>query len=286
MFRKISIYLLFAAFTIVFSNCDKNGSNKQEPIAKVYDKELYPSDVKDIFPSNISSADSLQLLKAHVDRWVRRQLMLIRAEKNLTDEQKNVSKQLDDYKTFLLIFKYEQEYIRQKLDTVITTTEIDRFYKENIDNFILSESIVKALYIKVKKDNSYIDKIKVLYKSTKEDDVKALDNLAYQVALKYDYFNDSWISFSRIASELPMTVDNIEDFLRNKRAIEVEDENFAYFISIRELILKGQISPLEFEHENIKNIILNKRKQKLITDLELKIYNDARNHNQFTVSVQ
>jgi hypothetical protein len=83
-----------------------------------------------------------------------------------------------------------------------------------------------------------------------------------------------------------MPVDNIEDYLRNNRTIEVEDEAFAYFISIRELIYKGQISPLEFEHENIKNIILNKRKQKLITDLELKIYNDARNHNQFTVSVQ
>jgi hypothetical protein len=286
MHKNILLCLLLIATVFIFSNCDKNGSNKQEPIAKVYDKVLYPSDVKDIFPANISPADSIQLLKAHLDRWVRRQLMLLRAEKNLTDEQKNVSKQLDDYKTFLLIFKYEQEYIRQKLDTVITTTEIDRFYKENIDNFILGESIVKALYIKVKKDNSYIDKIKVLYKSTKEDDVKALDNLAYQVALKYDYFNDTWISFSRIASELPMPVDNIEDYLRNNRTIEVEDEAFAYFISIRELIYKGQISPLEFEHENIKNIILNKRKQKLITDLELKIYNDARNHNQFTVSVQ
>ena len=286
MHKNILLCLLLIATVFIFSNCDKNGSNKQEPIAKVYDKVLYPSDVKDIFPANISPADSIQLLKAHLDRWVRRQLMLLRAEKNLTDEQKNVSKQLDDYKTFLLIFKYEQEYIRQKLDTIITTTEIDRFYKENIDNFILGESIVKALYIKVKKDNSYIDKIKVLYKSKKEDDVKVLDNLAYQVALKYDYFNDSWISFSRIASELPMPVDNIEDYLRNNRTIEVEDEAFAYFISIRELIYKGQISPLEFEHENIKNIILNKRKQKLITDLELKIYNDARNHNQFTVSVQ
>lgn len=286
MFKKIILPLIVIALVIEFIGCNNNGSSKQPPIAKVYDKELYPSDVEDIFPENVSEADSIQVLKAHVDKWIRRQLMLMKAEKNLTDEQKNVAKQLNDYRTFLLIFKYEQEYIRQKLDTVITTTEIERFYKENIDNFILNESIVKALYIKVKKDNSYIDKIKILYKSTKEDDVKALDNLAYQVALKYDYFNDSWISFSRIISELPMPIDNIEEFLRNNRAIEVDDESYAYFISIRELVYKGQVSPLEFERENIRNIVLNKRKQKLITDLELKIYNDARNHNQFTVSVQ
>ena len=122
--------------------------------------------------------------------------MLYRAQKNLTDEQKNVNQQIEDYRSSLLIFKYEQEYIKQKLDTVIPQSELELFYKENIGNFVLNESIVKALFIKINLDDPYYDRIKALYRSNTEDDIKVLDNIAYQAAVKYDYFNDRWIPFS------------------------------------------------------------------------------------------
>lgn len=271
---------------LLISGCTGKKQGKEVALAKVFDKVLYPSDVEGIFPENISSDDSLQLLKAHIDRWIRRQLMLNRAEKNLTNDQKDVSKQIDDYRSFLLIFKYEQEYIRQKLDTNISFSEVESFYKQNTDNFILSESLVKALFVKLRKDNTYIDRFKNLYRSQKEDDIKSLDNLAYQVAIKYDYFNDNWVPFSRISKELPSPIDNVEELLRRSKNIEMEDENFVYLVNIRESILKGQVAPLTHERDNIRSIILNKRKQKLISDLEIKIYNDARNHQQFTVNIE
>jgi hypothetical protein len=282
-----TFFLASSIIAMLFlSGCSNNKQSKEVALAKVFDKALYPTDVEGIFPENISADDSLQLLKAHVDRWIRRQLMLNRAEKNLNNEQKDVSKQIDDYRSFLLIFKYEQEYIRQKLDTNISYSEVEAFYRQNTDNFILNESLIKALYIKLRKDNTYIDRFKNLYRSQKEDDIKALDNLAYQVAIKYDYFNDSWVPFSKISKELPSPIDNIEDLLRRSRYIEMEDDNFVYLVSIRESILKGQVAPLIHEKENIRSIILNKRKQKLISDLEIKIYNDARNHQHFTINIE
>jgi hypothetical protein len=284
-FSKILISASFL-ISMLLSACSTNNQSKEVALAKVFDKALYPTDVEGIFPENISTDDSLQLLKAHVDRWIRRQLMLSKAEKNLNNDQKDVSKQIDDYRSFLLIFKYEQEYIRQKLDTNISFSEVESFYRQNTDNFILNESLIKALYIKLRKDNTYIDRFKSLYRSQKEDDIKALDNLAYQVAIKYDYFNDSWVPFSKISKELPSSVENVEDLLRRNRYIEMEDENFVYLVNIRESMMKGQVAPLSHEKENIRSIILNKRKQKLISDLEIKIYNDARNHQQFTVNIE
>jgi hypothetical protein len=286
MRRTISAYTILLLLLILLGGCESNPNKDEKPLAKVFDKYLYPSDVANIFSDNMSSADSLQLLKSYVDRWIKKQLMLNRAEKNLTESQKNVSQQLEDYRSSLLIFKYEQEYIHQKLDTTVSTTEMEAYYRENASNFTLSENIVKALFIKIRKDDPYYDRIKSLYRSDKEEDIKTLDNLAYQVAIKYDYFNDQWVPLSQILKELPQPIESIEELIRRNRSIEVEDDVFSYLVSIRDLMLKGEAAPFRYEKANIKSIILNKRKQKLIMDIEAKIYLDARNYNHFTVFIE
>jgi len=282
--KSFGILLLFVL--VIQAGCNYNEPKNQIAVARVHNKYLYLNDIKDIFPQGVSQADSLQILTTYVDRWVRKQLMLYRAQKNLTDEQKNVNQQIEDYRSSLLIFKYEQEYIKQKLDTVILQSELELFYKENIGNFVLNESIVKALFIKINLDDPYYDRIKALYRSNTEDDIKILDNIAYQAAVKYDYFNDRWIPFSLIMKELPEPIINPENFLRNNRYIEVNDGTYAYLIHIREVIHRGEISPMSYEYENIRSILLNKRRQRLILDLESKIYNDARNYNHFSTYLE
>lgn len=272
-------------FIFLFPRCVNPKKENGDPIARVYDKYLYISEVEDIFPENINPTDSMQLLIAYADRWVKKQLLLNRAEKNLNEGQKNVSKQIEDYRSSLLIFKYEQEFIRQRLDTIVSDGEIEHFYNENALNFMLSESIVKALFIKIRLDDPYYEKIKSLYKSNKEADIKTLDNLAYQVAIKYDFFNDKWIPFSRILRELPEPLNNPERYLLYNKSIEMNDGTHAYLISFRETMHQGQQAPIGFEKKNIQSIIINKRKQRLIMDLESKIYTDARNHNHFNILV-
>ncbi|HCY00429.1 MAG TPA: hypothetical protein DG754_09850 [Bacteroidales bacterium] len=282
---SFKLSLIAMLFIFLYSGCINPKKENGEPIARVYDKYLYISEVEDIFPENISPEDSIQLLMAYTDRWVKKQLLLNRAEKNLSEGQKNVSTQIEDYRSSLLIFKYEQEYIRQRLDTIVSDEEVELFYNENASNFILNESIVKALFIKIRLDDSYYEKIKSLYKSNKEEDIKTLDNLAYQVAIKYDFFNDKWIPFSRILRELPEPLSNPERYLLYNKNIEMDDGTHAYLISFRETMHLGQQAPIGFEKKNIQSIIINKRKQRLITNLESKIYTDAKNHNHFNILV-
>ena len=75
--------------------------------------------------------------KDFIEKWVRNQLLLNKAEINLTDEEKNVEQQIENYRSSLLIYAYEQSYLRQNLDTVVTDKEIEDYYKENQSNFIL-----------------------------------------------------------------------------------------------------------------------------------------------------
>ena len=121
---------------------------------------------------------------------IKKQLLLQKAELNLTEEQKDVHNQIEEYRSSLLIFKYEQSLILQKLDTVITQTEIEEYYNENPSNFILDINLIKALYIKLPRKAPNVEALRQLYSSEKEDDIQQLESYCYQYATKYDFFDD------------------------------------------------------------------------------------------------
>ncbi len=278
--RQPIIFVLVLLFVQCSGFKKKQG---QEPIARVFDRYLYPRDLQDIVPSNVSQADSVIVVRDFMDKWIKQQLLLYKAEMNLTEEEKNVDKQIENYRTSLLIYKYEQSLIKQKLDTLVSPGEIRNYYNDNSSNFVLNDNLVKALFVQVPRTSPEIWKARMLYRSENEEDIKNLENYCYQYATKYDYFNDSWIYFSEIEKILPIKIDNPEQYLKYRKYIEIKDSTFYYFVNIKEYRLVGTVSPLEVVRENIRNIIFNKRKISLIKELESDIYNDALNRNNFTI---
>jgi len=257
--------------------------SKEKSLARVYDKNLYLSDIQDIFPSNISQADSIIILQSFVDKWVKKQLILQKAELNLTEEQKDVRQRLDEYRSSLLIYKYEQNLITQKLDTIITPEEVQSYYDENPSNFSLDDHIIKCLYIKLPMDAPEVYRVRQLYRSEREEDVKELESYCYQYAIKYDYFNEQWVPFTNITRELPNEVRSPDRYLRYNRYIEQQDSLYRYLVNIREYKLSGTVAPLPYVEARIRTIILNKRKVQFVNDLENNIYMDALNKGDFTV---
>ena len=257
--------------------------NRERPLARVYEKNLYLSDIQDIFPENITQSDSLIILQNFVDKWVKKQLILQKAELNLTEEQKDVNQQLDEYRSSLLIYKYEQSLIAQKLDTFIRYEEIQAYYDENPSNFNLDEHIVKCLFIKLPIDAPNLYRVRQLYRSEREEDVRQLESYCYQYALKYDYFDEDWVPFESITRELPVEIRTPERYLRYNRYIEQQDSLHRYLVNIREYQLAGMVAPLPYVDEKIRTIILNKRKVQFVRDLENNIYMDALNKGDFTI---
>lgn len=291
MIQKKGHHLIFRGFPLVYIvllffsiSCQKFESRKTEkPLARVGQTYLYPSDVIEIFPVNISQNDSLRILNNFVDKWIKKQLLVEKAELNLTEEQKDVHNQIEEYRSSLLIFKYEQSLILQKLDTVITQAEIEEYYNENTSNFILDMNLVKALFIKLPRNAPNVETFRQLYSSEKEEDIQQLENYCYQYATKYDFFNDTWINFTRIQSELPQTVYSPERSLRWTRKIEQRDSIYNYFVYIRDYRVEGETAPIDYVTDNIVSIILNKRKVRFITEMENDIYNDGMSKGEFTI---
>jgi hypothetical protein len=278
------LFIILILISALILSCRKlESGNNEQPIARVQDKLLLPSEILDIFPAGLSEQDSLVILRNFTEKWIKKQLILQKAELNLNEAQKDVSRQIEEYRSSLLIFKYEQSLIKQKLDTIINSGEIENYYTENSSNFILDNIIVKALFIKLPFDAPNLDVFRSLYRQEDEESVRQLESYCYQYAVKYDYFNDNWIILDNILRELPEELNNPEWRLKYYDYIEQQDSTYRYFVHIRDYKLDSEIAPLEYVENNIRSIILNKRKLKFVQNLENNIYNDALNKGQFII---
>jgi hypothetical protein len=274
----------FLAVFLLALGCGKTSKRGSDPaVAKVYDKYLYSSQVKDIVPREISARDSQIVAKEHIDKWVRNQLLLFQAEEQLSPEEKNVEQQIEDYRTSLLIFKYEQRYLNQKLDTNISDLEIEKYYNEYSSNFILNNNLIKGIYIQVPRSAPEVYKIRNWYSSSNPQNIKDLESYCYNHASKYDYFEENWQPFNVILNEMPETYTRPENILKYRKTYETKDSTCYYFLKISDYRLEGSVAPLEHIKKDIKSILLNKKKIQLIQELESDIYNDALNRGNFVI---
>ncbi len=279
MFRTIIICLL--AVTLFSCHSKKNGD--ENPLARVGDVYLYPSDLQTLYAPGMSAKDSINIRKKYIEKWVKKQLLLQKAELNLTADQKDVSQELDDYRASLLIYKYEDMLLHQQMDTVVKDNEIQDYFEQHSANFVLNQPAFRGLYIKLQKSSPYQEKVKNWYRSDKEADMKDLENYCIQYARKYDYFNDEWIYFEPISKQLPTKPADMDAFLRNNRYVEEQDSTYNYYLNIKEYKLAGSVAPINLVQDDIRRIILNKRKMKLLEDLENDIYNNAYNKDKFDI---
>lgn len=279
----VPLFLLY--FTGIFLiSCNRTDSGREQPfLAKVGDSYLFPSDVRQILPANLSSQDSVEIVDRFLNTWIRKQVFLQEARKNLTADQLNFEKQIEEYRNSLIIFSYENELIRQQLDTTVTDNQLAEFYEKNKADFRLRDDIVKADFVKLPMDSPDLSRFRRLFRSSDPDEAGLLEEYCIQNAASYFIDQDSWLIFRDLLREVPLQVSNAGSYLRSNQFIEVNDNNFRYFVKILDYQLQGSDSPLAFERENIRSIIINQRKHELINQVRNQIYQDAVDRGQVEV---
>ena len=254
-----------------------DSENKSDAAARVFDRFLSKKEVSKQIPFGTSSQDSSLLASEIIDQWVRQQLIFKRAENNLTDEQKDVSKQLEDYRISLLTYAYERELIRQKLDTIVADAEIEAYYKANPGNFELKNNIVRLKYIKLPVNSPNGDKASKWLKSATSADRTRLEQYCKMYAVNYLLDDANWLLFDDVLKEFPIQNYTMERFNRGDRNLDLKDNDYRYLVLITGFLIEETSAPLSFEKNNIRNIILNQRKIKLIEQMQKDVYNEAMN---------
>lgn len=268
-------------------SCGSESSNwtedKGKVIATVYKYNLYEQDLVGILPAGLSSEDSARRVDNFINSWVREMLLLSKAERNLPVVDQDLEKKLADYKNSLIIYAYETKLVQQKLDTIVSQDEIEKYYNEHPNDFQLRDNIVKVVYVKVDKKAPNVPKLKSWVKSEKPTDREELDKYCRQYATNYYLDDNSWLFFDDLLKEVPIPTYNRELFLQNNRFVEVADSTHLYFLNIKGFMTRNSQSPLSFEKENIRNIIINKRKLELVDKMHDDLYKEAVNNNSIKI---
>lgn len=278
MIKSIAI-LLFLSFWL--GGCNLLNSKKENIVlAKIGEKSLYLSEIQPSIPENVEGADSALFVKEQVKKWVEQTLLLQMAELNLPESEKDIEKEIEDYRKSLLIYAYEKAFIAQKLDTLISDNEVANYYEGNLQNFELKDYVVKVLYTKLEKNAPQISYLRTMINNTEEQEVRyQLEDYCRQFATNYMLEDQVWLYFEDLLKEIPIKTYNIDAFLKNNKVVEIEDEQYLYFLVIKDYRLKDSVSPLELEKSRIKSIILNKRKLELTKSMRKDLYQDALNKN-------
>jgi hypothetical protein len=252
---------------------------QHKPIATVYNKNLYKKDIEELLPKGITKKDSLVIVKGLINSWAKKQLLLAKAEENISSVNSDKIEDLvNSYKKSLYINGYKERLIKQRLDTIVNPEEINRYYQKNKENFKLNEELLQFDYVHFGKD--FLDKEEVVksFKSSREED---LDR--YLLNFKSYRLQDStWVPFSFLKKKIPpFQAETQQNLLKISKYIQKEDSLGVYLVAVKKMLLKNAVAPLTFVSSRIKQIILHKRKLELIREIEKTLINDAIQNKNF-----
>ncbi len=269
---------------VVAASCTTFFKKKNERVlARVDDAYLYESELKGVVAPGTDTKDSLLITRNFIENWVRQRLVIQQARKNLVDSELDFSRQLEDYKNSLMIYAYENALVRQKLDTVVGEEEIQDYYDANRENFLLKDNIVQIQYVKLPIKSTLSKQVRQLLHSDSPGDRTQLSELCERNAADYFLDNENWIPFTDVLKQIPMKAYNQEEFLQNNRELEYRDSAFVYLMRIKDFKIRESVSPLDFERQRIREIILNKRKIELISRMQEDLFSNAQKKNLFEI---
>ena len=252
-------------------------------VARVGEHRLMRSELAAYIPAGVSSEDSLSLAQSYINAWAEELLFVDMAESRLSPEEQDVSKELEEYRRSLLKYRYEERYINERLDTLISDEEVRTYYKEHTDKFLVDRPLLKTRYMVIPADSKSLRKIKELMGSDDAMDAIAADSLAFTAALKYVDSSDSWMDAILLARELGTDETSMMKSLRGRFIEQKGDDGNLRVAYVVDIVQKGSPAPLDYCEERVKDIILNARKHALSDGLERDLLKDALAKGKFVI---
>ena len=133
LFALISSLILFAA-------CDTVSSviHNDEVVASLGKEKLYLSEVRGCVPAFATPEDSAMLVQQYIDKWALSVLYMQQADAALSKEELDVERELEEYRRSLIRYRFEQAYVREHLDTAVSSEQVQA---EVLNNHIVEHAL-------------------------------------------------------------------------------------------------------------------------------------------------
>lgn len=277
--------VLFKTFflILILSSCQMKSDEEIDlpvAVAEVNGQVLSLEDLQKMFPEQLSKSDSVLIANALADRWIRKEVFLSEAERSMVNIDQ-LNELVKDYRESLIIHKYEEQLLNNFQDTIVTDEDIESFFNENPDQFKLKKTIVKFNMAVFPKES-----LEPEYRTFKKlwDKMDDRENLNIDLVKYLDLFSQAfvldtaWHELSELQTLLPETVP--KNLLRKSHRLELEDEEYFYFIRIIDIAEETDDAPLTYIRNFAQKTILQKRRIKWLEKVKTDLYQEALHDNK------
>jgi hypothetical protein len=251
--------------------CGGKTSEKKEDkiLAKVYDRNLYLSELEGIVPEQTLPADRALLVSAYVQRWIREQLMMYEAERNIPKDL-DIDELVRNYRASLVRYNFEEKLIAEKLDSTVSNDELLAYYESNKDQFQLESTILKCLILKIPTEAPQNEINKLWYSRNPSDEIR-LNAYVKQWASLALLDKNKWYTLQELAALLPkgtLTTDNVS----SRKDGTVSDGDSRYYYRVMEVVQGKTTAPFDYARDQALKIIQHRRKQELLENWKQELY--------------
>ena len=283
MQKRLFIILAFAMTLLCGCKVIDGLLHDDEAVARVGSEKLYLSELRSVIPDGVSPEDSIAIAEQYISTWAKDMLFLALADEHLSKTEKDVSKELEDYRKSLLRYRYEQRYINERLDTVVSQKAVEAYYDSHQDLFRLDVPVMKVRFLDIMADSPNFETLRKRIGSQKESDLAGIDSLAFSSALRYVDHSEDWIDAVSIAREFGMDYADMLSRMKNGYIESEEDRGDVKIAYVCDMQRAGTIAPIEYCTERIKDIIIGNRKRELVNALEQELLESGLAQKNFEI---
>jgi len=275
-------YLIPVLALLLFGSCDFIFPKEEEKaVARVGEKYLYEEDLALL--SFESSEDSLQKIENFIDSWIKKELLLEKALQNLNENQSNFEEQLENYKNSLLIYAYESQLIRQKMDTAVRSNQIKSYYTSNSANFEAKESLYQLTFVKLLNTAPSQDSMNYWLFSDNEDYYEKLLEYCTQFAVTCHLDTSIWVSRTNLKDLVPVDVVNADELFIESGKNLFADSTHSLVMNVFKVKEKGETAPMSYVEDQIVSILRNQRRLQLISKVKAEIFEEATLNKKYEI---
>ena len=269
---------------LLIISCELENNSKEEPIARVNDNFLFFSEIQESLDENMSQNDSMLAVNSAINNWASKILLYEKAIFNLSNSKQNeLDLLVKSYESDLYISNYEKEWLKARVDTIVSNDQLQSYYNENKNKFRLRQDILLPRFIELPIENFNKTQIVRSLRRLNFQDKIYLDSISLQ--FKSSFINDSvWLRpelfFNKFKIENKIKYNR---YLRKKSFFEIKDLESLYLVYISDILRKNDYAPMSYVKPTLVQILLNKRKLEMKKQLKTDILKQGIAENNFEI---
>ncbi|MEJ5266340.1 MAG: hypothetical protein WHW07_00855 [Bacteroidales bacterium] len=271
--KKIILFLVI--ISIVAISCKKSSKTEDaEILVEAYGDVLTRNQLNAAIPKNLSTKDSTAFAKMYIENWLAERLIFNFAKEKIKDTIE-IHKKVEDYRRSLYVSKYEKDFIYSQVDEKVSVEEIEKYYNNHLNDYVLSNTYVKAFYLTMNADINVYYKVLNKVSTSGLKDKKAL--IEYCVGADREvFFFEEFIELREFLSIINYKGNFDDADLLSRNVLDFVVDKKRYIVKFDEYYIKGQVMPFELAKPLIYKKIINKRRETERTKFVSELMNNAK----------